>query len=147
MNPSGNINPDLSIPKSKSTKKPISSLLRRKERCARGGRSVKSADQSAVSITCTNSSAVIPDAYRPPTIAPMLVPATKSTGTCKSSSTLITPTCAAPRAPPPLRTRPTVGRVTCSPSGALTFSEANDADITAPRINSVQQISNARRSI
>src|SRR5512139_3135246 len=40
----------------------------------------------------------------------MLVPTIRSTGTLSSSSTLITPTCAAPRAPPPDRTSPIFGR-------------------------------------
>src|SRR5262252_11245355 len=43
----------------------------------------------------------------------MLVPATQSTGTCSSSSTRSTPMCAAPRAPPPLSTRPMRGRFGC----------------------------------
>jgi hypothetical protein len=40
----------------------------------------------------------------------MLVPAMQWIGTRYSSSTLMTPTCAAPRAPPPERTRQTFGR-------------------------------------
>ena len=40
----------------------------------------------------------------------MLVPVTMSTGMPSSSIYLITPRCARPRAPPPARTRPTVGR-------------------------------------
>ena len=51
-----------------------------------------------------------PLAYRPPTTAPMLVPAIASTGTCICSSTFSTPMCAVPRAPPPDSTSPTRGR-------------------------------------
>ncbi len=40
----------------------------------------------------------------------MLVPAMQSTGTRSCSSTAITPTWAAPRAPPPESTRQTLGR-------------------------------------
>ena len=40
----------------------------------------------------------------------MLVPAMQSIGTCSSSSTFSTPTCAPPFAPPPASTRPTRGR-------------------------------------
>ena len=42
---------------------------------------------------------------------PMLVPAMQSTGTWYSSSTLRTPTCAAPRAPPPESTKQIRGRL------------------------------------
>ena len=60
-------------------------------------------------MTRSTSAAESPDAYRPPTTAPMLVPAMASTGTWFSSSTLSTPMCAAPRAPPPDSTRPMRG--------------------------------------
>src|SRR4029077_11331470 len=51
-----------------------------------------------------------PLAYRPPTTAPMLVPAVASIGTRICSSTFSTPMCAVPRAPPPESTRPMRGR-------------------------------------
>src|SRR6185312_10818046 len=44
-------------------------------------------------------------------MAPMLVPTMQSTGMCSFSRASITPTCAAPRAPPPLNTRQTFGRL------------------------------------
>src|SRR3569833_1701190 len=56
---------------------------------------------------------VKPLAYRPPTTAPMLVPAIASIGMCSCSRTFSTPTCAAPRAPPPESTRPMRGRCGC----------------------------------
>src|SRR5262249_35823817 len=56
------------------------------------------------------SRALRPLAYRPPTTAPMLVPAIASIGTCICSSTLSTPMWAVPRAPPPESTSPTRGR-------------------------------------
>ena len=56
-----------------------------------------------------------PAAYSPPTTAPMLVPATASIGMRISSSARMTPTCAAPRAPPPLSTRPMRGRSAAGP--------------------------------
>src|SRR6478735_3950107 len=43
-------------------------------------------------------------------MAPMLVPVTQSIGMRNSCSTLSTPTCAAPRAPPPESTRQILGR-------------------------------------
>ncbi len=54
---------------------------------------------------------MIPVAKAAPTIEPMLVPAMQSIGTRSSSSTLSTPTCAAPRAPPPESTRQILGRL------------------------------------
>ena len=53
------------------------------------------------------SAGVYPQAYRPPTIAPIDVPATKSMGMSLSSSAWITPMWAIPLAPPPLNTSPT----------------------------------------
>src|SRR6185437_15390563 len=52
----------------------------------------------------------MPAAYSPPTMAPMLVPTMQSMGMCSCSMASITPTWAAPRAPPPLSTRQTLGR-------------------------------------
>ena len=48
----------------------------------------------------------------------MLVPAMQSIGTCSSSSTFSTPTCAPPFAPPPASTRPTRGRLAALVSSA-----------------------------
>jgi hypothetical protein len=62
---------------------------------------------------------VIPLAYRPPTTAPMLVPAMQSIGTFSSSRTLSTPMCAMPRAPPPDNTKQMRGRIKfCSGEGS-----------------------------
>src|ERR1700688_1095951 len=52
----------------------------------------------------------MPLAYRPPTMAPMLVPAMQSMGIFRSSRTLSTPMCAMPRPPPPDSTRQIRGR-------------------------------------
>ena len=57
------------------------------------------------------SSTDMPDAYSPPTSAPMLVPAMQSTGMCSSSIMRSTLMCAMPRAPPPPSARPMRGRV------------------------------------
>src|ERR1700693_522228 len=62
------------------------------------------------------STAVMPLAYRPPTMAPMLVPAMQSMGIFRSSRILSTPMCAMPRAPPPDSTRQIRGRVAGSPA-------------------------------
>ncbi len=43
----------------------------------------------------------MPDAYSAAMTEPALVPATRSTGTLRASSALITPICAKPRAAPP----------------------------------------------
>src|SRR6516225_12032671 len=65
----------------------------------------------------------------------MLVPAMQSTGTCKSSSTLITPRCAPPRAPPPPSTRPMRGRTGGSwawaDAGGTTATETTTASAAA----------------
>src|SRR5438128_8795969 len=82
-----------------------SSSLRRKLRCFRAGRSVNKSFQSVEVRISFSSSGDNPDAYMPPTMAPMLLPAMKSMGMRFSSMTFSTPTCAEPRAAPPLRTR------------------------------------------
>ena len=69
----------------------------------------------------------MPEAYSPPTTAPMLVPAIASMGTRISSSTFSTPTCAAPRAPPPLSTSPTRGRCTFG-GDAQPWASSSSAD-------------------
>ena len=66
--------------------------------------------QSIFLTSVSISSTSYPSEYRPPTSPPILVPTTISTGIPSSSRYLITPTGAAPFAPPPLSTRPTVGR-------------------------------------
>ena len=64
-----------------------------------------------IALTAFSSSfASMPEAKVPPTSAPMLVPTMQSIGMRISSSTLRTPTCAAPFAPPPPSTRPMRGR-------------------------------------
>ena len=63
------------------------------------------------------SSGDMPEAYMPPTMAPMLVPAMKSIGIRICSSARITPTCEMPSAPPPPSASPIFGR-TGAPSGA-----------------------------
>ena len=57
----------------------------------RGGLSRKASCQSTEVMTRSTSAAESPEAYKPPTTAPMLVPAMTSTGTWFSSSTLSTP--------------------------------------------------------
>ena len=114
--PGGSTSPlSFFTPSAKRTRKLRSSCLRRKPRSSRGGRSRKASCQFSERINVSISAPDMPEAYKPPTTAPMLVPAIASTGTCISSSTFSTPTCAAPRAPPPLSTNPTRGR---SPSAA-----------------------------
>src|SRR6185503_20153347 len=54
----------------------------------------------------------------------MLVPAMQSMGTCISSSTLSTPTCAPPLAPPPASTRPMRGLLPFCASCACTGRDA-----------------------
>jgi hypothetical protein len=68
-------------------------------------------------MSLSSSAAESPVAYAAPTIDPIDVPAMQSIGTRSSSSTLMTPMCAAPLAPPPPRTRPMRGRA--APAGAV----------------------------
>src|SRR5215472_632065 len=63
------------------------------------------------------SAGVRPAAKVAPTIAPMLVPVTQLIGTRISSSTLSTPTCAMPRAPPPESASPIRGEVVDTGAG------------------------------
>src|SRR5271165_3336461 len=70
--------------------------------------------------------AVMPLAYRPPTMAPMLVPAMQSTGTFKSSRTLRMPICAMPRAPPPDSTRQMRGRIAAGGACGAATAAAQD---------------------
>ncbi len=95
-----------------------SSALRRIGRSARGGRSVNRFAVVIVAMSRSISATELPEAYDAPTMEPMLVPTITSTGTRSSSSTFSTPTCAAPRAPPPDSTSPIFGRAACWIAGA-----------------------------
>ena len=57
------------------------------------------------------SAASMPVANAPPISPPMLVPAAMSIGMRCSSNQRMTPTCAMPRALPPPKATPTVGRL------------------------------------
>ena len=105
-------------PSGNFTRKFSSSSLRRSVRSSRGGRSRKASCQLIEVMIFSMSRADRPLAYSPPTTAPMLVPAIASTGTRICSSTLSTPMCAAPRAPPPDSTSPTRGRCAAASGGA-----------------------------
>src|SRR5688572_19203040 len=65
----------------------------------------------------------------------MLVPAMQSIGTRYSSSTFSTPTCAAPRAPPPDRTRQILGRCT---DRTAESAAAEAAGIAASTVDTMQ---------
>ena len=69
-------------------------------------------------------STVMPLAYSPPTMAPMLVPAMQSMGTFISSRILSTPMCAMPRAPPPDSTTQIRGRTGASVDGGTGVAAA-----------------------
>ncbi len=68
----------------------------------------------------SSSAASMPLANAPPTSPPMLVPAATSIGIRCSSNHRITPTCAIPRALPPPKATPTVGRLSCATTDADT---------------------------
>ena len=106
-------------PSGNFTRKLSSSCLRRSVRSSRGGRSRNASCQLIEVMIFSMSRADRPLAYRPPTTAPMLVPAIASIGTRICSRIFSTPMCAAPRAPPPERTRPTRGRwaLSCAAPG------------------------------
>ncbi len=123
-NPSGRVGRPRSSPMSRSIGKSRASCLRRKRRSSRSGSSDIASAQSMSATSCSRSATLMPDAYRPPTIAPMLVPAIASIGTRMRSSSRNTPMCAAPRAPPPPSTSPTRGRSDDVPSVARTLSSA-----------------------
>ena len=108
--PSGNFSLPRSSPISRLTGKFLSSCLRRNLRSLRSGSSDIASAQSIPAMSSSSSSTLIPDAYRPPTIAPILVPAIASIGMRIRSSSRNTPMCAAPRAPPPPSTSPTRSR-------------------------------------
>ena len=101
MRPLGSWNRPSRSPSGRRTRNSRSSRLRRKFRSSRRGRSRKASSQSRLANSRSISAPVMPLAYRPPTTAPMLVPAIASTGMRSSSSTLSTPTCAAPSRPAP----------------------------------------------
>ncbi len=115
INPFGSTMWPSRMPSGNLTRKVSSSCLRRRSRSSRAGRSRKASCQLIEVMIFSISPAERPLAYSPPTTAPMLVPAIASTGTRSCSSTLRTPTCAAPRAPPPESTSPMRGR--CSAFG------------------------------
>ena len=78
----------------------------------------------------------------------MLVPTITSTGTRSSSSTFSTPTCAAPRAPPPDSTRPIFGRAAwlAPPGRSATTVEAvcATADSEAAKSSAAEQARGTR---
>ncbi len=124
IRPFGNRNSPCFKPIGRRTRKLRSSCLRRNARSRRGGRSRNASCQSTVRTVDSICAAVSPLAYRPPTIAPMLVPAMQSIGTLSCASTFRTPMCASPRAPPPDRTRQIRGRAAAAAPrcGALAAS-------------------------
>ena len=109
INPFGKTNLPSLTPSSNFTGKAASSCFRRNDLFSRLDSSVNASAQSSDSASSCNSAGVFPEAYKPPTIAPILVPTIASIGTRRRSSSLSTPMCAAPRAPPPPRTRPIRG--------------------------------------
>jgi hypothetical protein len=113
-----------------------SSALRRMERSWRGGLSLKRSSVEIPAICFSISGTLMPLAYAPPTIEPMLVPAMQSTGTRSSSSTFSTPMCAAPRAPPPESTRQIFGRL-ASGAGACPCAAAGQDEARAASANKV----------
>ncbi len=120
--PVGRRNSPSRKPSSSTGESSKSSSLRRCESSCRGSRRSNTLPQSMDRISRSSSAELMPLAYRPPMMAPMEVPTIRSTGTRASSSTLSTPTCAMPRAPPPDSTRPTRGRadgasLTCAAAG------------------------------
>ena len=112
--PAGNTAVVLRTPSSAPATRSRSSSLLRTERLGRSGWSPSTTSQWASRIAFSILSTETPDAHEAPTIAPMLVPATQSIGTRISSNTRSTPTCAAPRAPPPLSTRQVRGSLAAS---------------------------------
>ena len=63
---------------------------------------------SLLEFTASTFTGLMPLAYNPPASAPPEVPTMASIGMCSSSNAFSTPMCAAPRAPPPLKTSPTL---------------------------------------
>ena len=122
--PSGNLRRPRSSPISRAIGKFLASCLRRNLRSLRSGSSDIASAQSISATSISSASTLIPDAYRPPTIAPMLVPAMASIGIRIRSSSRSTPMCAAPRAPPPPSTSPTLGRSDGVTSSACSMSPA-----------------------
>ena len=85
------------------------STRRESGRILRSGRPLKSESQSIERTILSSPAASWPVAYTAPTTAPMLFAAIASTGMPASSRARSAPTCAIPRAPPPLRTTATRG--------------------------------------
>ena len=77
-------------------------------------------------------------------IAPIDVPTMKSTGTRASSSTLSTPTCEMPRAPPPDSTRATRGLLTTVVGAAVVCARAGLASSSDSRPTDKARASEAR---
>jgi hypothetical protein len=120
--------------------------LRRTLSWSCGGSSRNMSAQSAAASSSRIDCGVRPATQAPATRAPMLVPATQSTGTRRRSSTSSTPTCAAPRAPPPPSTRPMRGRgavaagpAACKPAGPACASDRSDPR-TPPRPSSMASV-------
>ncbi len=133
IRPRGTLKLPLWMPIGMRTRNSRSSCLRRKLSVFRAGRSRKAALQSIPRMNSSISAAVMPEAYRPPTTAPMLVPAIASTGMRCSSSACSTPTCASPREPPPERTRPMRGRPGGAGSAAMAIPASSEARRQASR--------------
>ena len=80
ISPRGTRKLPLWMPSGKRTRNSRSSCLRRKLSVLRAGRSRNATLQSMPRISSSISLGVMPEAYRPPTTAPMLVPAIASIG-------------------------------------------------------------------
>ena len=130
--PFGSSNEPLLTPTSNFTRNDSSSCLRRKERFSRRASSLKASAQSMEFIRFSISSGESPAAYRPPTMAPMLVPAIASTGIRNLSSSRSTPICAAPRAPPPPSTSPIRGHSASSCIAAFPDNAHSDNNPSTP---------------
>ncbi|PMQ13965.1 hypothetical protein JaAD80_21370 [Janthinobacterium sp. AD80] len=108
-----------------------SSSRRRNASSSRGGRSATTRAQLVSRAIFSSSATEAPAAYAPPTTPPMLVPTTMSIGTCSSCSTLSTPICARPRAPPPDSTRAMRGRAATGAGTALAARTVSGGDAAA----------------
>jgi hypothetical protein len=125
--PSGALMPSAPMPTSSSGETSKSCSLRRCDNSRRSTRLANTLSQSSLRTSASTSLADRPLAYSPPTMAPIEVPAITSTGMRSRSSTLSTPTCARPRAPPPDRTRPMRGRASALPSGSAAEAGGDSA--------------------
>ncbi len=127
------------IPSSTLANRPCPSRWR-SDTSRRGGWSSNSASQSVAASSRSMACGDQPQAYRPPTMAPMLVPTMKSIGMRSSSSTSSTPTCAMPLAPPPESTSAIRGRARpgacCAPPSWAVRRGAASAPSSRARIGS-----------